>query len=50
MRFKTREEFDAFIDKYEKPIPHNRGFPIDRKDLSVFKRLHMMVEVWGITL
>lgn len=88
-RFKTREEFDSFIDKYEKRIPHMgfccmrghttwcrehkqidwldslpidkvvmtdrgnpcfiyRGFPIDRKDLSIFKKSHMMVDVRGL--
>ena len=25
-----------------------RGFPIDRKDLSIFKKSHMMVDVRGL--
>lgn len=88
-RFKTKEDFDAFIDKYQQLIPHMgfccmrghtkwceehkeierldslpiervvmtdrgnpcwvyRGFPIDRKDLSIFKKSHMMVDVRGL--
>lgn len=87
-RFKNKEEFDEFIDKYKKLVPHMgfccmrghmswceehknidwidslpidkvvmtdrgnpcwiyRGFPIDRKDLSVFKKNHMMVDIRG---
>ncbi|MCL2859628.1 MAG: radical SAM protein [Oscillospiraceae bacterium] len=88
-RFETKEDFDAFIDRYEQLTPNMgfccmrghtewceehkdiewlnslpiekevmtdrgnpcwiyRGHVIDRKDLSTFKKAHMMVDVRGL--